>query len=280
MFRSKMELLDNQIVEKLKEVLSEKVPNSALIFLGYRGSISHNTYIPPNDSNGIDDIDLVGVYFAQPEYYIGMEDYPNLTRPAIEIKETIADKYYDCVFYEFRHFMKMLLNGNPNIIPTVWVEPEHLIVVEGGFEEIINSRKNFLGKHAIKSAFTGYAHRCALDAENVSTESYKGYMGEKRKALVDKYGYDVKNASHAVRLLVMCNEALQTSEFKIYRTDDSDLFVSIKQGKWSLPEVKNLIRYYMAEIEKSYLGSPLPDAPDKKLASDIMLRMLKTHLLK
>jgi len=78
----------------------------------------------------------------------------------------------------------------------------------------------------------------------------------------------------------MCNEALQTGEFKIYRTYDSSLFVAIKQGKWSLHGVKNLIRYHMNEIEKNYNASTLPDAPDKKLASDIMVSMLKAYLLK
>lgn len=39
-------------------------------------------------------------------------------------------------------------------------------------------------------------------------QHFSGYMGEKRKAMVRKYQYDVKNAAHLIRLLRMGAEFL------------------------------------------------------------------------
>lgn len=48
-------------------------------------------------------------------------------------------------------------------------------------------------------------------------EHFSGYMGEKRKAMVRKYQYDVKNAAHLIRLLRMGTEFLTTGELQVYR---------------------------------------------------------------
>ena len=82
--------------------------------------------------------------------------------------------------------------------------------------------------------------------------STMGYMGEKRKALVDKYKFDTKNASHCIRLLRMCMEALITGEVHVFREDASQL-LEIKRGRWSLEQVKAeadrlFWRYKMSEV--------------------------------
>jgi hypothetical protein len=54
-----------------KEVPKEVLVDN-LILLGYRGSIAHNMYIPNTDPNSIDDIDLMGVFLAPENFYIGL----------------------------------------------------------------------------------------------------------------------------------------------------------------------------------------------------------------
>ena len=51
----------------------------------------------------------------------------------------------------------------------------------------------------------------------------KGYMGEKRKRLVEKFGYDTKNASHLIRLLRMGMEFLVDGELHVEREDAKEL---------------------------------------------------------
>src|SRR5438034_11575629 len=53
-----------------QEQVSELLPEN-LILLGYRGSIAHNMYVPQHDPNSIDDKDLMGVYVAPVQHYLG-----------------------------------------------------------------------------------------------------------------------------------------------------------------------------------------------------------------
>jgi hypothetical protein len=47
-------------------------------------------------------------------------------------------------------------------------------------------------------------------------------MGEKRKAMVRKYQYDVKNAAHLIRLLRMGAEFIESGNLQVYRTTDAE----------------------------------------------------------
>ena len=54
---------------------AELLPDN-IILLGYRGSIAHNMYIPSTDPDSIDDKDLMGVFVAPLEHYIGFGTNP------------------------------------------------------------------------------------------------------------------------------------------------------------------------------------------------------------
>ena len=70
-----------------------------------------------------------------------------------------------------------------------------------------------------------------------------GRMGAKRKELVEKFGYDTKNASHLIRLLKMGIEALTTGELLIERPDNN-MLLEIKRGEWKLERVLKLSDSY------------------------------------
>lgn len=79
-------------------------------FLGYRGSIAHGCFVPKNDPNSIDDIDLMGFVFGEPRHYFGLHEWGS--RGTKEIKQG----QYDVVLYEARKAVSLLLQGNPNIM--------------------------------------------------------------------------------------------------------------------------------------------------------------------
>ncbi len=105
-------------LEGLSERKVEELLPDGLIFLGYRGSHSHGTYIEPSDPSGVDDVDLLGVYVAPIEHYLGLgreEAYERWEGP------------YDCVFYELRKFVRLLLKSNPNVLSMLWLDDEHVL---------------------------------------------------------------------------------------------------------------------------------------------------------
>lgn len=108
---------------------------------------------------------------------------------------------------------------------------------------------------------------------------HAAYMGEKRRALVLRHGFDVKNAVHMVRLLTMCVEFLQDGVLRVYRAHDAARLMAIKRGEVSLTEVQQLATQLFAEAAAAHATSPLPDAPDFRAVSDLVTRLvLARHL--
>jgi predicted nucleotidyltransferase len=107
---------------------------------------------------------------------------------------------------------------------------------------------------------------------------FSGYMGEKRKAIVRRYQYDVKNAAHLIRLLRMGAEFLDTGNLQAYRTTDADELKVIKRGGWSLERVKAEAETLFTAIEASRSRSPLALQPDHAAANVLLIEMHRAVL--
>ncbi|HET8650060.1 MAG TPA: nucleotidyltransferase domain-containing protein [Gemmatimonadales bacterium] len=107
---------------------------------------------------------------------------------------------------------------------------------------------------------------------------FSGYMGEKRKRMVRKYRYDVKNAAHLIRLLRMGAEFLETGELRVHRAVDGEELKAIKRGAWTLDEVKAEAGRLFAAVEEARARSPLPVRPDAAAANALLLRMHREWL--
>lgn len=240
-------------------------PNN-VILAGYRGSVAHGMYIPDTDPNSIDDIDLMGVFLAPVEHYIGIT----------KTKETVENFVgkYDCVSYAFIKFVKLLLKSNPNVIALLWINEEHYIKRHEYGQLLIDNRDLFVSKLAYKS-FTGYAYGQLKKMEKFS---FEGYMGIRRKKLVEEYGFDLKNASHCIRLLKMGTEFLTTGELNVFR-HDAPMLLDIKTGKWSLEQVKEEATRLFKLADEAYVRSKIPDKPDyvkvESMVKDIMYGYIK-----
>jgi 1,4-alpha-glucan branching enzyme len=98
-------------------------------------------------------------------------------------------------------------------------------------------------------------------------------MGEKRKAMVRKYEYDVKNAAHLIRLLRMGKEFLETGALNVFRTHDAQELIDIKQGKWTLSQVRAEAEKLFAEVRAAEANSNLPKRPDTVRANRILMEI-------
>jgi predicted nucleotidyltransferase len=221
------------------------------ILLAYRGSIAHGTYEPNTKPGSIDDRDLLGVCVPPLEYYYGLKEYGS--RGTREI----VDDPWDIVIYEARKTVSLLAKGNPNVLSLLWL-PENLYVkkTDAG-ETLINNRDAF----ATRSTFYPFMGYAKSQLTKMERGAFKGYMGDKRRALVEKYGYDTKNAAHLIRLLRMGIEFLRDGELQVQRHDASEL-LAIKHGEWELDKVKEEARRLSALCEEAHVRSPLPKEPD------------------
>jgi len=244
----------------------ELIP-SDLIFLGYRGSISHGMYVPNTDPNSIDDKDVMGVYVGPASHYIG-------TKKVKDVRERWYNEW-DCVYYEVLKLAGLLEKGNPNVLSLLWLDDRYIIHKSPEWDMFKENRDAFSSK-AVYHSFSGYAHG---QLHRMTHMAFDGYMGEKRKGLVEKYGYDCKNAAHLIRLLRMGIEFLTEGVLYVERKNDATQLLEIKRGEWSLESVKAEAERLFALCEQAYIHSPLPAKPDSERINDICVKILKSRMM-
>ncbi len=249
----------------MKETKWFKEFESRSILLGYRGSKTHGTYRPNTDPNSIDDIDVMGVIVQEPAAYYGFgrqETYERMENP------------WDVVVYDARKFVNLCCKMNPNVLSLLWL-PQNMYIKQNDLGKLLVARRDlFVSKQAYNS-FTGYAYSQLHKMEHNATQ---GYMGDKRKKLIEKYGYDTKNASHLIRLLKMGIEFLSTGQLNVLREDNTYL-VDIKNGKYDLPYIKAEADRLFKLAELALVNSKLPDKVDEAKAEKLLVEILQEHFL-
>lgn len=240
------------------------------IFACYAGSVAHGTHNP--DPESIDDIDLLGCVTLPLGYYFGLNAH-GYGKGTKEVKEG----RYDIVYHETRKFVRLLAQGNPNLIVSLWVKPEHILVCTDAGRTLLDHRDLFAGKH-VYGRFLGYARGQMKRMTNPDAR-YQGYMGPKRRQLVDAYGYDTKNASHMVRLLRLCIEFLETGFMTVDRAGiDGAELRAIKNGAFSLPSIQQLAGDLFDRASAAYNASTLPDGPDMDAINALCTQIIEqTH---
>lgn len=108
----------------------------------------------------------------------------------------------------------------------------------------------------------------------IHARHFQGYMGERRKNLVRKFGYDTKNAAHLIRLMRMCNEYLISGKLQVFRTIDAQELKDIKSGKWEFERVQAEAGKLFAEAEELVKVSTLPEEPDMEWINELCVRTL------
>jgi hypothetical protein len=311
---------------KLKGLSPEQVDQllpEGLISLCWRGSVAHGMYVPKSDPDSIDDKDVMGVYIGPLEHYLGFG------------RHDVYEKWegeWDCVFYELRKFIDLLLNCNPNVLSLLWLKPNG-IIYESEVGALLREHRNlFVTKKAYHS-FSGYAHAqfkkmisfnqeaqalmkqledqltsLGIDPESCDAghslrgldgqpfvgataemmevvKSYRGerrryysggYMGQKRRELVRRVGYDAKNAAHLIRLLRMGIEFLTEGTLHVERADAPEL-LDIKRGEWPLEKVKTEAERLFQLAQEAYVRSPLPAEPDRLMAERLCVKMISRY---
>lgn len=224
--------------------------------MGFRGSVAHGTHLV----SSIDDIDIFGIVIPPPEYFFGIKTFEQF-----EHKEEMLD----VLFYDFKKFIRLLIKANPNVVTSLWMSDEHIIKSTWQFKELVTHRYLFATKK-IYHSFCGYSHGQLHKMTHMACE---GYMGEKRKELIKRFGFDTKNASHLIRLLRQGTEFLKTGEFIIKRPDAAEL-IDIKNGLWSLEKIQSTAEILFKEMEEAFKVCTLPEIVDLEKVNQLVTNIL------
>jgi predicted nucleotidyltransferase len=238
------------------------------IIVGYRGSIAHEMYVPNTNKDSIDDKDVMAIVIPEIDNYFGLKEKEWGSRGTME---HFIDEW-DIVSYEFKKYMELLVKCNPNVMSLLWLKDGYYIKLNDMGKLLIENRDLFSSKIAYHT-FSGYAHD---QLDRMEKRKTKGYTGEKRKQLVNKFGFDTKNAAHLTRLLRMGIEFLNEGILHVAREDSSQL-LEIKKGKWSLEQVKKESDRLFKRLKIAYDNSKLPAKPDYNKINKFTVELLSNY---
>lgn len=241
-----------------EQVMAEK----NLIFKAMVGSELYGTNTEKSDK------DYVGIFIPDKEYVLGLktcEQVDMRTNPSDSGRRNNSGDT-DTTLYSLPKFIKLAAENNPNIVELFFVDDKHILFCNEYGQALRDSFKLFISKKA-KHRFLGYAES---QRHKILSKVPEGGRVE----YLEKFGYDVKFASHLIRLLTEGLELLVDGRLSFPITHNR-LVRDIKIGLYKKEEVLAKADHFVSLVEEAYLKSPLPYSPDYEQISLLQMDLLE-----
>ena len=240
-----------------------------LIMAGLCGSDAHGTKLPPDHPMATDDLDTFGIAVAPVDWYLGLGGYNN---PNGRMTWTTAGSHYDHLVYDVRKFFALLVKGNPNVQGWLWTHADDVLLMTKLGRMIIAHRDMFISR-ACFTALAGYA---IAQMQKMEQKEHRGYMGAKRKAIVNEIGYDVKHAAHCIRLLYLGIELAQHGTMYARRPENEAAeLMAIKAGEWEYGAVQKHAEDLFCLFRDAEKLAGLPPEADVAGADRLLVRVIR-----
>lgn len=210
---------------------------------------------------GTDDHDEMGVFIEPPEHVIGLgrpvEHYVFRTQPE-GARSGPGDT--DLVIYALRKYLRLATKGNPTALLPLYAPADSIVVSTPLGEELRGLAAAVMSQRAVHR-FVGY-----MNAQRERLVGNRRGGVPNRPELVARYGYDVKYASHALRLAYQGLEIVRDGRLTLPMPDrERERVLAVKRGDVpAMADVLDEMDGVRARIE-DLLGTgrtPLPAEPD------------------
>lgn len=287
------------------------IPKNSILFLSYRGSIARDlsgvesdrdyigTYIGSLDHYFADDkqdticsnIDGDDLVLYEVSKYISLlsKANPNIletlwTEPkhflhTTEAFSEIVSKRHlfvtKKIYQTFSEYSKSQLHKMQSLTSEVlneFDELEALLVSQDIDIKQLSPKQSIRDKIINGKKLNVYLNRY-IDMKRTYFQG-GGRLGEKRRNLIKKYNYDCKNACILVLLLKQCIEFLETGNLQVSRLHDRDELLDIKQGKYRLEEVKEIVDILFDKARAAVVLSSLPEDIDREQVKDLKIKLI------
>lgn len=162
-------------------------------------------------------------------------------------------------------FFRLCADNNPNMIDTLFVRAQCRTHCTYLGDLVHKNRELFLSKKCWHT-FKGYAYS---QLHKVRTKCPEG----SRRAIVEKYGFDVKFAAHIVRLLYEVEQLLEYGDMDLMLHREE--LKSIRCGEWSLEKVERFFEDKVKHLEAVYETSKLPYSVDEEKLRVLLISCLE-----
>jgi predicted nucleotidyltransferase len=231
------------------------------------GSRAYGTNTPTSD------IDIRGVVMPPEKYFFGLGNF-----------EQADNQKKDVTFYSVKKFFELALKNNVHALEMLWMPERTVNYVHPLFKQVIDAREHFMSRR-LGYTCGGYAF------QQVKLMYLKKVNNTGRQDLIEKHGFDTKMGAHALRILRMGTEALQTGKLNVYRPDRDEL-MEIKNGKYKLHEmgvigkdnegkdtvVSGMLADEFQKFYEAWENSPLLKEPDYNYIERLLIKTQKDLL--
>jgi len=221
-----------------------------------KGLVGSHVYGYATESS---DKDYMSVYISPLDHYFGL----NKSSTSM----TVTDSEDNCE-YEFLKFVKLCSSFNPNVIPLLWSNKETQSDNWYLALELITNRHLFVTKLAYNT-LVGYS----VSQREKARKQLTGKLGEKRKDLIEKYGFDVKSAAHTVRLLKTAEHLFKYNEVELDVAAEE--CAEYRSGKYSWEDFEDRFEVLKNNVDLSFQDSTLPEKPDMDKVNNLCVTILK-----
>jgi len=206
-----------------------------------------------------------------PQIILGFDEYEKFDQYQQQHIKYDKTKEADITIYNIVRFFRLVLNGNPNMVDTLFVDRDCIIHSSVIGEMIREQRQIFLHK-GLYNKFRAYS------LSQLSKLKSKNPIGT-RKDIIDEQGdeerLDRKFAYHLVRLLSECEQLLENQDLDLRR--DRELYKAVRRGDMSKDDIIAYANEKEKYLTKLYENTKLPTKPREQEARTLLLNCLEHH---
>jgi predicted nucleotidyltransferase len=174
---------------------------------------------------------------------------------------------YDLNCYNIVHWFNLAMDNNPNMIDSLFV-PRECITHTGKVGEMVREKRHMFLHKGAWHRYKGYAYAQLNKMEKKDGDG-------KRQASIAKYGYDVKQAYHLIRLLNEIEQILTTGDLDLRQI--SEHLKAIRRGDVPESEIRKWAADKEHALENLFNESDLPYGPDEEAIKQLLLDCLEEH---
>lgn len=210
------------------------------------------------------DVDQMGVCVESLEAVAGFREFEQ------DISQTIDPTTQKIVaetkIYGLKKFLRLALQGNPDVTPLFFVPPSHQKVSHAVGRQLQELAPHIVSRLA-GARFLGY-----MESQRQRMIGERGQKRTNRPELVALYGYDTKYAMQLLRLGLNGVELISTGKITFPMVEgERDYLVGVRTGKFTINDVLQRAGELERELKDLIGVSPLPETPDRDLVEEWMI---------
>lgn len=202
------------------------------------------------------DYDFRGVFLESESELLGLHG-----------ADTYERKEPDTVIYPLRSFIRLALQGNPNILEILFADKTYWqtdYLAHQFMYPFQTMRREFLSQRCRKT-YGGYAYSQLKKIEQGGSPSKNT-----RQHLIERFGYDTKYAAHTARLIYQGLDILLLGDFNpSLKGIVLEEVLGILAGNWKKEVFLAWAKHHIHILETT--GSDLPEHPDERRIEHVLI---------